>query len=76
MKRWSGSFLLCEIMSSPVSISVMSLWSELDRLNKFIQSVVSKNVLLIVYVVDDRKPFADNDNCLYRIFPVESIPND
>ena len=59
--------------NSPISLALFALWSELDQVNALMMNMNRSNVRIILYVVDDRTPLSEDDNCLHRYNTVNDV---
>ena len=59
-----GVLICFSVDNRPISLALYSLWSELDKVNVFLNTVNYTKLTVILYIVDDRKPLIPNDNCI------------
>ena len=65
VNTWNGWLCIAILIPSQINAVVLVLWSEIPVLETFLDTIHHNHTCLILYVIDNRNPMKETDNCVY-----------
>lgn len=65
LNTWKGLRYIGLFMRRQINAAVLVLWSEIPKLETFLETIHHNHTTLILYVIDNRTPMKRVDNCVY-----------